>query len=283
MLQKRIQQCFGQIVKQQIQKAESLKQMLDPKLEKPMIVTEQDKDHKYVQDYTKSPSKMEFVEEDPLSNVITAKIVNEDGKEITYTTNTKTTIEMKHNPLALKAMTESQVAIDQVNVVTMKSNVIGQQFRQADLGSVFVMPENTVHISEVDVNNIPADKDIQLDREEKVLYAIGTKSNEASYSDKLALNNTIIEDVTFQEYKDKYLYKIEQPFAYLSRTKALKKFVRWLPIYFVMFCFLETWWEMHHLKKYIYSLEVQELDQTKEVLHARQIELLLNDPLFKRF
>lgn len=49
---------------------------------------------------------MEFVEKDPLSNIITAKIVN-DGKEITYTTNTTTTIEMKHNPLALKAMTES--------------------------------------------------------------------------------------------------------------------------------------------------------------------------------
>ncbi|CAD8098152.1 unnamed protein product [Paramecium sonneborni] len=281
MLQKRIYQCFGQIVKQQIKKTESLKQMLDPKLEKPMIMTEQDQDHKYVQDYTKSPTKMEFVEEDPLSNTITAKIVN-DGKEITYTTNTKTTIEMKHNPLALKAMTESQVAIDEVNVITMKSNVIGQQFRQADLGSVFVMPENTIHISEIDVNNIPADKDIQLDREEKVLYAIGTKSNEVSYSEKLSLNNTVVEDVTFQEFKDKYLYKIEQPFAYLSRTKALKRFIRWLPIYFLMFCFLETWWELHHLKKYIHSLEVQELDQTQEVLNKKQIELLLNDPLFKR-
>lgn len=36
-----------------------------------------------------------------------------------------------------------------------------------DLGKVFVMPENTIHISEVDVNNIPEDINIQIDRTEK--------------------------------------------------------------------------------------------------------------------
>lgn len=32
---------------------------------------------------------------------------------------------MKNNPLALKAMTESQVTIDEINVTTMKTNIVG--------------------------------------------------------------------------------------------------------------------------------------------------------------
>lgn len=72
---------------------------------------------------------MEFSEEDPFSKTITAKIVNNEGHTILYETNTKTTLEMKHNPLALEALINKEVTIDKIDVTTIKSNVLNGELQ----------------------------------------------------------------------------------------------------------------------------------------------------------
>lgn len=50
----------------------------------------------------------------------------------------------------------------------MKSDVLANDnMNQIDLGAVYVTPKNTINLGDVDVNNIPEDINIQLDKESK--------------------------------------------------------------------------------------------------------------------
>jgi hypothetical protein len=49
------------------------------------------------------------------------------------------------------------------------------ELKSISFGEVYVTPSNAINIEEIDVDNIPEDKDIQLERQKKELYAYGIK------------------------------------------------------------------------------------------------------------
>lgn len=54
------------------------------------------------------------------------------------------------------------------------------------LGSVDVLPENAILLEDIDVNNIPEDKTIVIEKKQKTLYAVGrrvTKTSDSSTTD----------------------------------------------------------------------------------------------------
>lgn len=80
------------------------------------------------------------------------------------------------------------------------------------------------------------------------MYAIGVEreqGEESLASDKIKLNDTLLEDVTLQEFKDKYLFKFEQKLLKLNKWEAFKSSIRWLPFYLVTFFFFETLLEVY--------------------------------------
>jgi hypothetical protein len=80
---------------------------------------------------------------------------------------------MSENPLALQVLSEKQVDInderikiksaklDDLKLMKMASYT---SLKSIDLGEVVVSPHNSVNIEEIDVLNIPEDKDILLDK-----------------------------------------------------------------------------------------------------------------------
>ncbi|KAM3135136.1 hypothetical protein pb186bvf_012782 [Paramecium bursaria] len=249
----------------------------------PIVTDVESAEFKYVEDYTKRSTKTQFVEEDQFQKV-NIQIMNVDGKEIEFKTNTTNSIDVQHNQLAFEVMRNQSIEItdQRIEIKSIKNDIIGAQFNQIDLGEVYVTPKNTVHITEIDVNKIPEDLDIQLDREVKQLYAVGTQSNEDAFADKLNIEKTIIEDITFQEFKDENLFKFEQYFVVMNKKAASKFLIRCSPLIFTLYVLVFVWLEERNLYKQINEIEIQELKSIKIKLLPIQNKLLINDPLFKR-
>lgn len=81
--------------------------------------------------------------------------------------NTSSNVDMQDNPLALQVLSEKQIDItdERIKIKSAKLDDLkiikmGSSLKSIDLGEVYVTPHNSVNIDEVDVDNIPEDKDI---------------------------------------------------------------------------------------------------------------------------
>jgi len=88
---------------------------------------------------------------------------------------------------------------------------------------VVSLPQNSILLEDIDVNNIPEDKDIIIDKKEKTLIAVGSKSlsstsldpseswlsskEEANIRspDEIVFKGEIFDELTFEDFKAKYL------------------------------------------------------------------------------
>ena len=101
-----------------------------------------------------------------------------------YKVNTEIELQLKDNPLALQILTEGRIDLrdERVNVssLTLEDSKLLQgattsKLRQINFGDVSVLPKDSVLLEDIDVHNIPQDKDIVIDKKEKILYAVGKK------------------------------------------------------------------------------------------------------------
>lgn len=84
--------------------------------------------------------------------------------------------------MALKVLSEGKIDLrdERISVTTLDSSekaLLGgvDGLHSISLGKIDVLPKNGVLLEDIDVNNIPEDKDIIIDKNTKILYAIGKK------------------------------------------------------------------------------------------------------------
>ena len=102
------------------------------------------------------------------------------------TMNTQSELVLKENELALKVLKDKQIDLADKRVklesLNLKdSEILGAEesslsnLRQVNLGTIIVNSKDSILLEDVDIDNIPEDKDILLERKEKELKAIGVK------------------------------------------------------------------------------------------------------------
>lgn len=67
--------------------------------------------------------------------------------------------------------------------------MISDKIKSIDLGKISVTKKNAINIDDVDVFNIPEDKDIELDKNIKTMYAYGVRSDR----EKIGENKNVVD------------------------------------------------------------------------------------------
>ncbi|KAL4460024.1 hypothetical protein ABPG74_003550 [Tetrahymena malaccensis] len=273
-----------------------------------------------VDDYTNSPTHLKFSassgrDDDESTNLaLQGFYQNENGLAI----NQKSELQLKDNPLALKVLTEGKIDIRDDRIIVNKLNasdtsLLGniEGLHQISLGTVDVLPQNSILLEDIDVNNIPEDKDIVIDKNTKVLLAIGKKvqkkkqrltqvdSSEQDSEDKvdlkedtaqqnsrnkyeLSVNKKIFEELSLEEYKDKYLWNFEKDLVTFDFNMLLRSFLGTLPFLIVTLMLFDTLFELYKCKRDITLMEEQLINPYINLRRKLQTDILLNDPLFDR-
>lgn len=190
---------------------------------------------------------------------------------------------MKDNPLALQVLMEGKIdlrdkriRVDQLNMEdqALLGNVEG--VHSISLGCVDVLPLNSILLEDVDVNNIPEDKNIIIQKNTKTLYAVGKKvkitsprlttttttsdddtDNKRTSKDKyeLLVKKKIFEELSFDEYKNKYLWNFEKEFATFDMTMLLRLLIASIPAIIVCSIFFQTVIELYKCKRDVTLME----------------------------
>jgi hypothetical protein len=78
------------------------------------------------------------------------------------------------------------------------------------------------------------------------MIAVGVQTDSEENKDRMKSSiSTIYEEQTFQEYKDKYLFKFEQAGSKLNKKELLKFLLGRVPLYVLSFFFLESCYEQY--------------------------------------
>ncbi|KAL4506449.1 hypothetical protein ABPG72_000020 [Tetrahymena utriculariae] len=273
-----------------------------------------------VDDYTNSPTQIKFsansdrIDDESTNLALQGFYQNENGLSI----NQKSELQLKDNPLALKVLTEGKIDIRDERIIINKLNtsdtsLLGnvEGLHQISLGTVDVLPQNSILLEDIDVNNIPEDKDIVIEKNKKVLLAIGKKvqkkkqrltsvdSSEQDSQDKIDLkeeatqqnsrnkyelrvNKKIFEELSLEEYKDKYLWNFEKDLVTFDFNMLLRSFLGAVPFLIVSVFLFDTLFELYKCKRDIILMEEQLINPYINLRRKLQTDILLNDPLFDR-
>ncbi|EAR91018.1 transmembrane protein, putative (macronuclear) [Tetrahymena thermophila SB210] len=273
-----------------------------------------------VDDYTNSPTHLKFssgsdrVDDESTNLALQGFYQNENGLSI----NQKSELQLKDNPLALKVLTEGKIDIRDDRIIVNKLNtsdtsLLGnvEGLHQISLGTVDVLPQNSILLEDIDVNNIPQDKDIVIEKNTKVLLAVGKKvqkkkqrltsvdSSEQDSQDKidqeedttqknsrnkyeLSVNKKIFEELSLEEYKGKYLWNFEKDLVTFDFSMLMRSFLGGIPLVIVTVFLLDTLFELYKCKRDITLMEEQLINPYINLRRKFQADILLNDPLFDR-
>ena len=81
---------------------------------------------------------------------------------------------MKEGKIDLRDKRINVKSVGLTDASMLDASVVNEM-KQIDLGKVKVLPKDSVMVDDIDVYNIPDDKDIVLEKEDKQMYAIGRK------------------------------------------------------------------------------------------------------------
>jgi hypothetical protein len=111
-----------------------------------------------------------------------------------------------------------------------------------------VIPENSILLEDIDVYNVPLDKDIILEKPQKQMIAMGRlmpTPSSSSQNTSINVNSNLFIEESFQELRDKYLLKFEHDLVTLNFQQVLKQWIKYLPLWIVVFYFLESAVELY--------------------------------------
>ena len=154
---------------------------------------------------------------------------------IKWTKNTDSQLDLRHNELAFKVLNEGKIDLkdQRIEVRSIESDL-----KSINLGPVEIINANSILLKDVDVNAIPDDIDIQLDPRYHELHAVGIVNENGDTNNNL--QHRIIEDVSLDQLKEKYLVPWEYDMVVLDKIEALRKLIRTLPAYLILFFAFDT-------------------------------------------
>ena len=242
---------------------------------------------KYNKDYSYNPTIMKL---------------NEDQKG--YKSNTEIEIQLKDNPLAFKVLNEGQIDLKDKQVQMASLDVYDaafldsaevEQIKQINLGTVSVIPKDNVLLEDLDVYNIPKDKDIMIDKKEKILIALGRKIEYGRHGLKVvkdeeieekkylhSVGKNIFEEKTMEEFKKENLFFVEQDLLVFNYRELLRQLFRYLPFLILFTNLLGAFLELFTAKKNDFVIEEQEMRYLQNLRKQYANEILRTNPLFDR-
>ncbi|KRX08966.1 hypothetical protein PPERSA_08169 [Pseudocohnilembus persalinus] len=283
--------------KQQIQ----LEKILQPA---PLEIKFEEKSELLADDYTNSPSVFKFNQQSKNNQGIQS-FQNKDG----LTLNTDSELQLKDNELAMQILKEGKInlqdkRINVQNINISDMDVFGNQkennIQQIDLGNIVSNKKDSLLLEDVDVYNIPADKDILLSKKEKKMQAIGikvkknqdlddndnnineTQQQKQSFDGQMVISKNLFEEKNLKEYADENLFKIEQDLLYYDWNQFYKTVAKLLPVWILFYFFAETTMEYFATRHDIYLMQEQELEIYEKLKKQYTKQILLEDSRFDR-
>jgi len=224
---------------------------------------------------------------------------------ITQAITTENDLQLKDNPLALKVLKEGQIDLKDKRIKITSLDVqdsslldpaVADQIKQIDLGDVSIVPKNAILLEDLDVYNIPEDKDILIDKNEKTLVAIGRKmegrqnleilndfeQNRSNLQSVHSVGNNIFEEKTFDEFKKENLFFFEQDLLMFNYRELLRKLLGFLPLLILFGNLVGSFLELYTCKRADFLIEEQEMRYLQDLRKKYAMEILTTNPLFDR-
>jgi len=234
-----------------------------------------------------------------------------------YKINTEVEFQLKDNPLALKVLKEGtidlkdkRIKVDSLSMADaslLDANVAGE-LKQVNLGDIKVVPKDSVMLEDIDVYNIPEDKDIIIEKEEKTLFAIGRKvkrkeelkivkeGEEGKESKEKGLTETeekeikwvheigkkIFEEKSFVEFKKENLFSFEMDLLRFNFKELGRAMIGIVPLLAFSFFLAETLMEVYICMRDDHLIEQQEMSKLAEIRANYAKKILVSNPLFDR-
>lgn len=133
----------------------------------------------------------------------------------------------------------------------------------------------------MDVYNVPADKDVILDRFEKELVAIGRKLEKDQHSEgSKNVNSMIFEEKNFEEFKKDQFFAFERFDIFFDWKDFFRasffRIVYIVPIFFL----LDTWTEYYRCKTSVMQIDEQEIESYENIKREYKRNELLNNSIY---
>jgi len=173
------------------------------------------------------------------------------------------------------------------------------ELKQINLGDIVVKPKNAVLLEDLDVYNIPEDKDVIIDKNEKTLFAVGRKLdgrrnmevvNELTEmkpkheESKLVhqVGKKIFEEKSLGEFGKENLFGLESDLLMLDHRQILRIVIGGLPVLLFLGSVIVTMMELHACKKNDFVIEEQEMRYLQNLRKQYANQILVSNPLFDR-
>ena len=92
----------------------------------------------------------------------------------------------------------------------------------------------------------------------------------------------MFEEMSFQEYKDKYMFKFEQDIVQFDSGEFLRALLRKTPLFVLAYIALDTILELYQAKFEVLIMEEQEMQVFDNLRRVYRNQLLLNDKTYDR-
>ena len=166
---------------------------------------------------------------------------------------------------------------------------MNDKIAQINVGNIDVLPKNSVLLEDLDVYNIPEDKDIVIEKTIKKMVVVGHKvpksvagSSKQSNDGTFEVSKNIFEELSFDEFKKKYLFDFESKNVRFQKKLLLRDLIRMWPIFVIVGCFMDTLLELYFVKSDNNLIEEQEMEIFNRVREKYMREILLSNELYDR-
>ena len=274
---------------------ESEKHLTEELSDKHKIILTEDPS-KLMDDYTESPTMLKF-KEDSLNEFYPYQ------SSTGFNLNTKSELQLKDNPLALQILTEGKIDLKHKNVKLENSNiqdlsfysvddlkVLNNNMAQINVGEIDVLPKNSILLEDVDVYNVPEDKDIILNSNRKNMVVVGHKINKTVLNKEFDENTrgefhvskNIFEELNYEEFKKKYLFEFESKNVKFHKNLFFREIFRFWPLIIFMAYFIDTVLELYQTKRDDNLIETQEIEIFNKIREKYMKDILLTNDLYNR-
>lgn len=266
---------------------------------KPQIIFTEDPNN-LMDDYTVSPTVLKFDEDS--SNQLHHPYQSSTG----FNLNTSSELQLKDNPLALQILTEGKIDLKNEKIKLENSSIqdlslyslnelkeMNENMAQINVGEIDVLPKNSILLSDIDVYNIPEDKDIIIDSNRKKMIVVGKKvkktvigiesdGKDKNHSGEFNVSRNIFEELSFEEFKKKYLFEFESATVKFNKSLFLRDIIKIWPLLVFLYFFIDTIFELYEAKKDHNLVETQQMQIFNKIRGRYMKQIILNNDLYNR-
>lgn len=256
----------------------------------------EEKEENLMEDYTQSPTVMKF-QEDSSSEFFPYKSATG------FNMNTPSELQMKENPLALQILSEGKIDLKHKEIKLENANIqdlslysleelkgMNENMAQINVGEIAVLPKNSILLEDIDVYNIPEDKDIVLNANKKKMIVMGHKVTRSVAGEEKGKENrgefnvsrNVFEELNFDEFKKKYLFGFESKSVAFQKKIFLREVLRYWPIYLFFFFLFDTIFELYQVMSDHNLVVQQEMEIFNKIREKYMRDIVVSNDLYNR-